>query len=135
VIEADVPFCEDHVSVTFPPPAGRVAGEAVNVPVGAEGAVPLTETAPLYAVVPAGPTRVSLNVVEEVTFTVVEPDSGTAPTPGETDADVAFCEDQVSVTVPPPNGSVAGEAVNVPVGPGGAGAVTETDVLYSVVPD
>jgi hypothetical protein len=61
-----------------------------------------------------------LNEVEEATFAVVEPDSATAPTPGETDADVAFCEVQVSVTVPPPVGSVAGEAVNVPVGTGGA---------------
>jgi hypothetical protein len=122
------------VSVTVPPPVESTAGDALSDPVGTAGGVPVTVTVAVYAEVPPGPLSVRVSVVELFTVTVVDPDSATAPTPPEIVADVAFWDDQVSVTFPPPEASVAGDALNDPVGAGGGVPVTVTGAVYTEVP-
>ena len=65
------------------------------------------------------PISVSLNTVVAVTVTVIEPLVATLPMPLSILAESAFCDVQLSVSTPPPIGSVSGVAVNVPVGSGG----------------
>ena len=87
---------------------------AVNVAVGSGGVATVTVTG--YSVVPPAPVRVKTYVVVNVRFTTTEPLRATVPTPKLIEADVAFCEDHVSVACPPPNGNVVGAALIVPVG-------------------
>ena len=51
-IRATVAFCDVHVNVTRPPPAGNVVGSAMNVPVTAGAAVVVKLRAALNALVP-----------------------------------------------------------------------------------
>jgi hypothetical protein len=76
---AEVAFVEVHVSVTFPPPAGREVGLAPNVPVGA--GVVATVTVAVYVLDPLAFVSVRVKVFVAVTLTVVEPERGSVPTP------------------------------------------------------
>ena len=98
----------------MPPPAGRLAGDAVNVPVG--GAVETVTVTVYWTIAPVDDVNVIVNVFVAGTATDSEPLNATAPMPWSIKAAVVFVDVHVSVTLPPPTGSVAADAVKVPDG-------------------
>jgi hypothetical protein len=121
---ADVALEEVQERVTSPPPEGSEDGDAVNVPLGKAGEATVTETE--YWRVPLALVNVRTNVDDDVTFRVVDPLKGTAPTPWLIIALVAFVDDHDSVTLPPPAGSEEGIALIEPVGNGPGGVMLFT---------
>jgi hypothetical protein len=117
---------DDQFSVAVPPPTGSVSGLAVNVPVGGGGSG--TKTVCSTCPVPPAPDSDKINVVVAETETVVDPEGSTAPMPWSIDAEEALLDDQDRVVLPPPTASVSGLAVNVPVGGGGRGTNTVSEI-------
>lgn len=111
-----VAFVVDHVRVTMEPAVTEVALD-VNVSVG--GAL-VTVMLIVSFVVPPGPVAVAVYVVLALTVTCCDPASGNVPDPieGAMVTEVAFFDDQVSVTAWPEL-TLVESAVKESVGAGG----------------
>ena len=107
-----VAFSLVQLSVTVPGIVESVSGVIVNVPIGCCNTITLST----QVNDPAGPTSVRVNTVFSVTVLILAPVVGTLPIPLSIFVEVAFCDVHWRVTTPPPNGSVSGTIVNVPVG-------------------
>src|SRR5262249_11138242 len=113
-IDREVAFSTCQVSCVWPPPAASVAGLAENDRMTGTFAPAPTVTSALRVVVPAALDALSVNAVVAVTFVRTDVPV-TGPTPGSMTMRSAPVTDQVSVTWPPPAGSVSGVAANEPM--------------------
>ena len=118
LIDALVALVLAQVSVAVCP-CEIVVGVATRDPVGGgiSGGVAATDTVTESVEIPPGPRSNSVNVVEVVTRSEADPDSGSIPYT-ECSTVVAYCVDQLKVTLPPPAPSEEGVAENDPIGSG-----------------
>ena len=127
----DVAFVELHVKVPLPPMT-MVVGDAVNVTVGAGGAL-VTETEALLWAVPPAPVQLSVKDVLAFNAPVLcVPAVALVPLqPPDAVHDAAFVELHVKVLLPPLL-TLVGDADNVTVG-AGVVLATVTEVLARAV--